>query len=1215
MKLKRHLTILLFAFFAINMMAKNIVRFPLFESSDTPEFKIDSIAFAIDYTEVFFHYDNREGMADWICISSNSYIKDSKGIVYKLKDCRNISFSPDHTNLNGSKEWRGSLLFQPVNPDKTESIDIIEDDNNIAFNIRGIDITKDGENVGYVNFMEFNRKLNMADFWFSSKKYNKYIELATPLLSQARIGLGKNGVIGIIGKLIDCYVLTNNKGEIYKRYLEEYHTLCAKQGWKSDLTCSMDLSLHISELENKIIEFQNEQKYKDACALMEEYLPKARLIYQETDSILALSTAMYSYMLKQLGELDSAIKKGQEALNEYKRINNKGMVYQTSLYEMACLYEQVGDIENAVKCYRELFSLEDEIGNKYTFKHAQTGYLFGDMCLRYDLYDSGISTLKKSYSLYESSKMKIDSLYLSITEALSQSFYSKEKYDESIDIWDRTTKNIRKRIGTKDSLYLSSIVSYAERCRLCGKIGKATEEIYEVSKQLKSQEVTINQVNGIRVLGNILSDIGDKKTALRIYEQANDLYEKHNMQKSLSYAYNLLDMASTYREMCDTAECIKTCDILIKSVFGNNQEIQFYNQIKISAMFTLSMLYQHSNPVYAASLCKSMVEINDADVALSDNKEFAMNQIKLLHTLHPDNKEVTEIYNYLRSKDKTPEEDMITMATLNLWKFYQGAMSAGDDVEQYGNENKYLIDIPLLRQIFDENRQSLLGNMLFMTEEQRELYYNAAIKARYNPLWLTGISEISGLEELNTIIYDYMLMSKSILLTSSNGIGDIIYKQGNEDLIKKYNTLKETFDKEKTEQIESLEHKIIKEVRNISDFNNELYLNWKDVKSSLKENEVALEFIVEPLNEGKKGYSVLVLRHDMKYPKLFNLSLIEDAIEMFGFERMSNMWSLLMNLDLIKVGDTVYLSAAGVIQIKPFEHLCIYEDKRFSDVCNVVRVSSTREIVKQKKNGSVKYDSAVLFGGLDYEISDSKNNIAKSNHSTTRLFRGEGDDRFRGGFDKLVFSKDEIDSIKILADINHIQYKEYYGKYGTEQAVKEISGHNFKIAHFATHGLYYPESEENSDENPYKSLFNGNSLNRSFLVMSGGNALPKRIEREPENDGLLTAAEIAQIDLHNVELVVLSACRSAHGDLSNEGVMGLQYGFKKAGAKSILMCLDNVDDKATQMFMVEFYRNLLSGNSAHESLKKAQNFMKNNKEPKYHELQYWGNFILLDSLQ
>ena len=134
-------------------------------------------------------------------------------------------------------------------------------------------------------------------------------------------------------------------------------------------------------------------------------------------------------------------------------------------------------------------------------------------------------------------------------------------------------------------------------------------------------------------------------------------------------------------------------------------------------------------------------------------------------------------------------------------------------------------------------------------------------------------------------------------------------------------------------------------------------------------------------------------------------------------------------------------------------------------------------------------------------------------------------------------------------------------------------------------------------------------------AMSGGNKLARHETIEPGmNDGILTALEISQLDLSKLDLVVLSACETGLGDLDNGGVYGLQRGFKKAGANTILMSLDKVDDEATKILMVEFYKNLMSGKSKHQSLKDAQKHLRQVENGKYDKPEYWASFIMLDGL-
>jgi CHAT domain-containing protein len=129
-------------------------------------------------------------------------------------------------------------------------------------------------------------------------------------------------------------------------------------------------------------------------------------------------------------------------------------------------------------------------------------------------------------------------------------------------------------------------------------------------------------------------------------------------------------------------------------------------------------------------------------------------------------------------------------------------------------------------------------------------------------------------------------------------------------------------------------------------------------------------------------------------------------------------------------------------------------------------------------------------------------------------------------------------------------------------------------------------------------------------VLAGGNHAWKG-ETIPANreDGILTAYEIAQIDLSNTELLVLSACETALGELknANEGVVGLQRAFKLAGVKKMIMSLWEIPDKQTVELITLFYNNWLDGQTIREALHNAQMKMKQNYPP-----FYWAAFVVVE---
>ena len=108
------------------------------------------------------------------------------------------------------------------------------------------------------------------------------------------------------------------------------------------------------------------------------------------------------------------------------------------------------------------------------------------------------------------------------------------------------------------------------------------------------------------------------------------------------------------------------------------------------------------------------------------------------------------------------------------------------------------------------------------------------------------------------------------------------------------------------------------------------------------------------------------------------------------------------------------------------------------------------------------------------------------------------------------------------------------------------------------------------------------------------------------------------LDLRSLDLVVLSACQTGLGEITSDGVLGLQRGFKKAGAGALMMSLWKVDDDATRLFMSRFYASLTSGVPRHDAMRDARNHLRRYTAPDgstpYAAPSYWAAFILLDSL-
>ena len=92
------------------------------------------------------------------------------------------------------------------------------------------------------------------------------------------------------------------------------------------------------------------------------------------------------------------------------------------------------------------------------------------------------------------------------------------------------------------------------------------------------------------------------------------------------------------------------------------------------------------------------------------------------------------------------------------------------------------------------------------------------------------------------------------------------------------------------------------------------------------------------------------------------------------------------------------------------------------------------------------------------------------------------------------------------------------------------------------------------------------------------------------------------------KLVVLSCCHSGRGLIKKEGVIGIARAFLASGARSVLVASWAVEDKATERLMKHFYKHLVSGESASESLHQAIQWLRSNGFPKPCQ---WAPFVLM----
>lgn len=431
------------------------------------------------------------------------------------------------------------------------------------------------------------------------------------------------------------------------------------------------------------------------------------------------------------------------------------------------------------------------------------------------------------------------------------------------------------------------------------------------------------------------------------------------------------------------------------------------------------------------------------------------------------------------------------------------------------------------------------------------------------------------------IYYNWALASKGALLRSNKYIRDLILNKMPSEQYQYYRHALD-FDEEDYSE-DNLERRtnayVFKQVKDIlldyvrKDTSHVLpQFDYNIVRNQLHTRDIAIEMI----HMGAGSYTVALIRKDWKFPKYFQLwrSDTKNTCELLWLKLkpyLSDVDRIFISLDGEYIFDNIEL-------VTDSTGMCMV------DKYMIYRVSSTLKIPQDVYISDIQQSR--LFGNLKYATLDdnNKNMVSRSN-----VNRGAINNRWA----PLIETKEELNAIsKVLSDMN-IPFRMYQGTEGTKASFMALDRQKVNLLHLATHGFY-------SDANYQKEI---PAMKRSGIVLANSeyDLLYKK------HSGSVFANEIANIDLNSVKLLVMSACNTAKGHLEDDGVFGLQRGFKQAGVGCIIMSLSEVNSVMTTELMQQFYSFFAKGQTARVALRNAQKQIAS----KYN-LEDWKHFIIID---
>jgi CHAT domain-containing protein len=360
---------------------------------------------------------------------------------------------------------------------------------------------------------------------------------------------------------------------------------------------------------------------------------------------------------------------------------------------------------------------------------------------------------------------------------------------------------------------------------------------------------------------------------------------------------------------------------------------------------------------------------------------------------------------------------------------------------------------------------------------------------------------------------------------------------------------------------------------------------------------------------------VVGARGDPSFVDLGEGAVIDRAIEAFrkavsnpDDDRAGELGHALYQLTMAKVipllggATNVLLAPDGALNLVPFSALVDDAGQFLIKKYTFTYPTSGRDLLRMKAQTKAQ-GGGLIFADPSFDATG------------TPASGGGGQSRGRRSLDlatvswpRLPGTSQEADQVsKTMPGLKVLR-----GDDATEGALKQSRGP--RILHLATHGFFLPDepppARSADDAAPAMAPGGGaaapppeNPLLRSGLALAGANKL-----RSGNEDGILTALEASGLDLGGTKLVVLSACETGVGKVTNgEGVYGLRRALVIAGAESLVMTLWQVDDLATRDLMAGYYARLEKGSGRSSALRDIQLAIA--AQPKYAHPYFWASFL------
>lgn len=951
------------------------------------------------------------------------------------------------------------------------------------------------------------------------------------------------------------------------------------------------------------------------------------------------------------GDYDQAVTYGETAVKQMKKGTRD---YLDAMGNLAVAYAQIGDYAQSDKITEKALKMGKKLHTKAPADYAAMLANYSVRLASRKSYTAALHYADEADTLFRHANATRSRVYAQLLVNRAVVLKDIERYAESVRQLEQTRALLGELVRKDNADYMRCLSELVVTCRKKGDTEKAErfrQELEQIVMQMgqggKSDPYEIAKQAAME------AGTGDFRRAIQLEQTACDRFRQ--MGDSPRQAVSMGNLARYHIALREYAAAVDSArhalDVLADEPDQETARADLFS--------TLSRAYHHAQLPDSAQRYATRA----VDIYRQQGDTLTSVYTKSLSNL--------ALYTFMQSdtvRALALAEDAKTRQVAILGEDHP------DNAALYYNLARYYCDIDsgkvcgYYHRAIELQRGVVRGSFSHLTASERENYWNtksylfkaAPVLAFMYP----------GNDSIMVDAYNALLFTKGLLLNSEINFRSFIQKTGNDTLLALYERLdmvnqeiQQAYNlppaqraaqiKAASAEAERLEKRLVLGCKQFGDFMAALESDQRDVSEALREDEMAIELMNLHVEGWGDTYLALYLRHGWDVPRC-KILFSDFDLKRLGYERKSLAQALSARAGINGVYDdadfglmvwgkllpeldgvsTVYFSPTGMFYQLGAENLRIDEQHTFASKFACYRLSSTR-LLTTREASAHRYKTASLFGGLNYdmtldEICAANENLKSRPFFDTASAQMEEDDLayaaepadfsasgLRDGFSDLPYTRKEVDSIGeiLMQKILDVPANVFKGSLGTEEAFKSISGHQQDIVHIATHGFDLNSQVSRQGgrfEFRVSDLRADDPLCLCGLLFSGANyvwkggKLPKGME-----SGVLTAREISRLDLSGTQLVVLSACRTGVGEMRDDGVFGLQRGFKKAGANTLLMSLWKVDDQATYTMMTAFYTALARGCAKRDAFLHAQATV---KAAGFDEPFYWASFVMLDGL-